>query len=98
MTNGEGQVIVALLLMGQRARTIEVGAHGRAEHGPKVAGVIGAVVVANRRINNHQPCSRRNRSCTSSVRHAGFWVLPASGMVLSAHGWPLMGRNSGCGW
>ena len=53
MTNGDVHVIVALLLMGRRARRIEVGLHGRAEHGHKVAGVIGAVVVVHRRINNH---------------------------------------------
>jgi hypothetical protein len=62
MTNGDGQVIVALLLMAQRARSIEVALHGRAQRGQEVAGVIGAVVLANRRIN---------RSCTSSMRQRG---------------------------
>jgi hypothetical protein len=51
MTNGDVQVIVALPLMVPRARRIEVGLHGRAEHGRKV---IGAVVAVNRRINDHQ--------------------------------------------
>jgi hypothetical protein len=42
---------VALLLVVKRARIIEVGLRGRAERGFKVAGVIGAVVLVNRRIN-----------------------------------------------
>src|SRR3954465_10652467 len=68
ITNGDVQVIVALLLMVQRARRIEVGLHGRAEHRHKVAGFIGAVVPVNRRINGHQWRSRCNRNCTSSMR------------------------------
>src|SRR3954447_2233149 len=87
MTNGDGQVIVALLLMVQRARSIEVGLLGRAERGQEVAGVIGAVVLANRRIN---------RSCTSSMRQRG--PSGAHGLRhgacsswLAAYG---MGRNS----
>jgi RNA-binding protein YhbY len=54
MTNGDVQVIVAPLLMGQRARRIEVCLRVRAERGHKVAGVIGAVVVVYRRIIDHQ--------------------------------------------
>src|SRR3712207_4075234 len=68
MTNGDVHVIVALLLMGRRTRRIEVGLHGRAEHGHKVAGVTGAVVVANRRIKDPQLRSRCNRSCTTRMR------------------------------
>jgi hypothetical protein len=68
MTNGDVQVIVAPLLMGQRARRIEVCLRVRAERGHKVAGVIGAVVVVYRRIIDHQWRSRCNRSCTSSMK------------------------------
>jgi hypothetical protein len=99
MTNGDVQVIVALLLMVQRARRIEVGLHGRAEHGHKVAGVIGDVVLVDRRSNDHQWRIRCNRSCTSSMRQrelSGAHGLRhgACGMVLAAHNWRLMGRNS----
>jgi hypothetical protein len=52
MTNGDVQVIVALPMV-QRARRIEVGLHGRAEHGHKVAGGIGDVVLVDRRINDN---------------------------------------------
>ena len=98
ITNGDVRVIVALLLMVQRARRIEVGLHGRAEHVHKVAGVIGAVVMA---IAASTIISGVVDAIAAALRHEAtrvFWCSRLAAWCLRLMADCLWVATRRCGW